>query len=122
MICPARLVGGVVARMLETLRCQDRWEREIILTDERWHGKILFDHPVLADCLDHVKQTLTAPDVVNYDQTRLDVENFYRRLRLPDPIGWAYLKVCVRFNVSPGHVLTAYPMLRIKQTEMQKWP
>ena len=75
--------------MLETLRCQDPWKREIILTDERWYGKILFDHPVLAACLDHVKQTLTAPDVVNYDQTRLDVENFYRRLRLPDPIGWA---------------------------------
>ena len=108
--------------MLEALRCQDPWEREIILTDERWYNKILFDHPILANRMDDVKLTVIDPSIVNYDETRLNVENFYRRLRLPAPVGWTYLKVCVRFNAVPGYVLTAYPTVIIKQAELRKWP
>ncbi len=102
--------------------CGRRETREAGLVRRTRGDALLFDHPILANRLDDVQLTLTDPNIVNYDETRLDVENFYRWLKPPAPVGWVHLKVCVRFNAVPGSVLTAFPTLLVKQVEMRKWP
>lgn len=108
--------------MLETLRCRDRWEREIVLLDGRWYGKILLDHPGLTNALRAVANTLTDPEFVNYDKGRDGVENYYRTVVLPSPFGRRLLKVCVLFDAEFGSVLTAYPVLNTNPGEPRKWP
>ena len=115
--------------MQETLRCTDPLGRDITLTDARWYGKILLDHPILERCLDFVEQTLTVPDAINDDKSRPDVEVFYREVTLPAPVGRRLLKVCGRFAGTPddpgdaeGYVLTAYPVLNQGPGETRRWP
>ncbi len=113
----------------KTLRCTDPLGREIALADARWYGKILLDHPILERCLELVEQILTAPDAINDDKSRPDVEVFYREVTLPAPVGRRLLKVCVRFAGTPddpgyaeGYVLTAYPVLNQSPGEIRRWP
>ena len=108
--------------MRETLRCQDRWERDLVLTDERWYGKILLDHPELTDALRAVRSTLTDPEFVNYDKSRDGVENYYRSVIVPPPFGRRLLKICVLFDGADGLVLTAYPVYNVNPGEPRKWP
>jgi hypothetical protein len=109
-------------RMYEVLRCVDRWGREIVLTDGRWYGKILLDHPQLTGALGAVKETLIAPSLINYDRIRDDVEIFYREVVLPPPFGRSLLKACIHFAAAEGYVLTAYTTVNINPGEVRKWP
>lgn len=70
---------------MEILRCQDRWGRDVVLTDDRWYGKILPKHREITE--DAIRQTITDPDQVNWDKALDGVEVFYRDVRLPRPHG-----------------------------------
>jgi hypothetical protein len=106
---------------METLRCQDPWGREIVLLDAHWYGKILIDHPELADALDAVEQTLTDPELVNYDKAYENREVYYRRTSLPAPYGWSLVKVIVEFAGDEGEVITAFVAYNVNPDERFRW-
>ncbi len=114
-------VGGEVPHIQETLRCQGRWGREIVLMDDVWYGKILVQRPQLATALDAVERTLSDPDQVNDDKTFANREVFYRRSLLPPPYGWKLLKVVVRFAGAEGRVITAFPAFNVNPDERYRW-
>ena len=111
--------------MAELLRSIDRWYRTVVLHDDTWYDKIVFDHPALDGKLEAVEQALRHPDVVTFDVDVPGGENFYRRGLLSPPNDTAYLKVCVRFRKSEaeesGVIVTAYPTYRIKRGERVRW-
>ena len=54
-----------------------------------------------------VEVTHTDPETVRHDARFGDRENYYRRVTLPGPLGWIYLKVCVAFGPGDsGQVVT----------------
>ncbi len=114
--------------MANLWRCQDRWGREIVLTDARWHAHIVHEHRAMAPHRDLVRQTVESPEEVKHDRTKASREVFYRRWRLSRHGRLVWLKVVVRFTTDPrtlaerGTVVTAYPTNRQKPGERHKWP
>lgn len=114
--------------MGDVIRCNDQWGRTIVLSDERWHRKILRDHLEMTGNEDCVLKTLTEPYCVTHDRERGDVEVFYLPFVLPEPYQRTWLKVCVRFRSRlpwtkhTGEVLTAYATDRVHPDEQEKWP
>ena len=113
--------------MAELMRCDDRWSRSIVLTDDSWFNHILIDHDILDGYGHLIEETLVDPDVVTYDRHHSNGENYYRVVSFPPPENESYLKVCVRFEQNHtsgervGIVVTAYPAFRIKRSEKVKW-
>jgi hypothetical protein len=117
--------------MLETFRCSDPRDREIVMWDDRWYNKIIHPRhgrPQLASSLADIRLTLTNPDLINADKTREGVEVYYRGgATLPAPYGRSILKVCVFFSEDEwgdvlGSVLTVYPVHEPHPLEQRLWP
>jgi hypothetical protein len=114
--------------MSDIVRCSDQWGRTIVLSGDRWSGKILLDHPEMIGNEDCIEKTLTEPYCVYFDKERKDVEVFYRPFVLPPPFQQSWLKVCVRFRAkflgagNEGEVLTAFSTDRVHPDEEEKWP
>lgn len=111
--------------MMEVLRCQDRWGREIVLTTERWYGKILRKHREMTE--NAIRQAPIDPDQVNLDKSLAAVEVFSREVVLPAPHGRSLVKVCVRFardeyeGVEVGKIISAYTTFNMNDLEECKW-
>jgi hypothetical protein len=75
--------------MHETFRCIDPREREIVLWDDRWYGKIIDaqrGRPQLASLLDDIRLTLMQPELISEDKGRVGVEVYYRsNIVVPPP-------------------------------------
>lgn len=110
--------------MAVVLRCRDRWDREIVLTDRTWHRHVLSNHRELLDHLTGVERTIRRPQRVNHDKDHDDREVFYRRGVLPAPYDRDYLKVAVEFDreTGQGRVVTAFASETIKAGEPKRWP
>lgn len=110
--------------MALVLRCQDRWNREIVLTDRTWYGHVLSNHAELTDHLTAVERTVRRPQRVTTDKDDPDREVFYRRGILPVPYHRDYLKVVVQFDndAGQGRIVTAFATAVIKAGEPQRWP
>ncbi len=106
---------------LESLRCQDPWGREIVLTDDVWYGKILVKRPHLADALDAVERTLRDPQQLNDDRSHPRREVYYREDLLPAPDGWSIVKVVVEFDGDQGRVVTVFPVFNVHPDERLRW-
>lgn len=110
---------------MEILRCTDRWGRDVVLTDDRWFGKIQRRHPEITE--EALELVLTDPDLVNWDKALEGVEVFYRTVFLPPPDGRSLVKATVRFvideveTVVVGAVTTAYVEYNINPLEPIKW-
>jgi hypothetical protein len=114
--------------MADLLRCVDQWGREIVLTEELWTGHILAGHSELTGLEACIKVALTDPRPVTFDSRHRGRENYYRAGTLPPPLAHPLLKVCVRFRSmglgqpESGEVVTAYPVDKVKHSEVIKWP
>lgn len=113
--------------MTPVLQCKDHWGRDIILRAERWISHIVALHGEMKDCLSSIEQTLGEPNWVTRDVRFGNREVSYRFGALPDPLDHLYLKVVVQFDDWAGEgiigiVVTAYPVARIKRSEVQRWP
>jgi len=109
------------------LSCFDQWGREIVLSDSRWQDHILPDHAELNGNLNSIRQAIEAPTGINFDETAVNGENFYRLGALPAPYDRYFLKVCVRFVLLDvggpwrGEIVTAYATNKEKRGEAVKW-
>lgn len=83
-------------------RIVDRAGREVVLLSRIWHGKIIRDHPELADHLDAVIATVIRPDHVEQDG-RPRRERLYRRNVGPS----RWLLAVVSFEQEPARIVTA---------------
>ncbi len=110
-----------MSHILETMRCRDRWGREIVLTDDVWYGKILRKRAHFATALSALQRTLTDPEQVNQDRTFGEREVFYRQELLPPPDGWSILKVVVAFVEGEGRVVTAFATFNVHPEERCLW-
>lgn len=110
--------------MAVLLRCQDRWDREIVLTDRTWHAHILNNHAELADQLTAVERTIWRPQRVSIDAVDDRREVFYRRGVLLPPYHRDFLKVVVEFgdDGQHGRVVTAFATATTKAGEPRRWP
>lgn len=55
--------------MAEIVRCTDRWERLIVLIEDRWVDHILTRRPEFAGQQAVLEATLTDPAFVNHDRS-----------------------------------------------------
>ncbi len=103
--------------------CRDRWGRSVLGRRQRWEGHVRPRHAELDDHFDAVRATIEEPEVVTFDATYPDRENFYRFGALPGH-DRLYLKVCVGYGETgvSATLITAYPTGIIGRGEAQKWP
>ncbi len=105
------------------LNCFDPWHRLIFARLGRWEGHVEVRHPEVDQHFTAVRLAVEQPDIVTFDATHQDRENFYRfgALLGHDRL---YLKVCVGYDATDtvGGIITAYPTGSIGRGEAQKWP
>lgn len=105
------------------LRCADRFNREIVLYQDRWYDHIMSDHQELSGREAAVLATLEHPHAIRRDRFRADRECYYRRGDLPRR--HRYVKVVVEFVDTPfgivGTVITAFAADRIHDHEAHLW-
>ena len=112
----------------DIFRCRDRWDRDIVLTEDCWRLHILVRHPEFAGNEGCLQATLVAPVVVNQDAVRPNREAFYARSPLPRPFSRVYVKVVVEFHhVGPGlppqgEVITSHFVDQPNPKEQRLWP
>ena len=104
----------------------DSLKREISVDLRTWQGKIIWNHPELADNERAIEQTLADPDVRTRDKDYNDREIYYRRGVLETPFHQDFLKVVVAFGLNAGgklsgRIVTAFAIDRIPRTEMRIW-
>jgi len=79
-------------------------------TQKHWRVISTVKHPVMADRLEQVRETLTNPDVIH--QSRIDdrVLLFYKRIRVS-----CWICAVVKKLNGEGFLITAYPTENIKE-------
>jgi hypothetical protein len=113
--------------MAVILRCDDRWGREVTLTEYWWSVHILREHPAMRRQLPAIAGTLAALDLVNEEALHPEREVFYRRGIVAKALR-RYLKVVATYHAGgaaateSGRVVTAYLTDRIKPGERPIWP
>lgn len=100
----------------------------MVASIDRWRLHIVAKHAEVSGHAAAVAATIREPQIVTFDATYRDRENFYRFAALPR-LPHLYLKVCVAFGPAEGPgggvsggVITAYPTPVVGRGEVQKWP
>jgi hypothetical protein len=110
------------------VRCADRWGRSTIARFGRWRSHIEVKHAEVDRHFAAVEATVAEADLVTFDATYPDRENFYKLGALPG-LEHLYMKVCVGYGpvdatgtIIGGTVITVYPTHGMGRGEVQKWP
>ena len=93
----------------------DKSGRKIYLSEERW-GHIKYEHPVVANRLEEIKDTLTNPTAVrksDHDEKIRFYYRYYKNIKLREK----YLFVMVRYLNGDGFVITSFYINKIKDAK-----
>lgn len=109
--------------------CKDRWGREIVLTESRWHIHVIDERKrdFLVGQEAVVRSVIENPLFVMFDRMNADREQFYGAGLLPPPYHQVFIKVCVEFDPprtgvsQSGFVVTVFLTDEVHPRERQKW-